>query len=371
LIGRPYYEAVGLVTAYGPVLTSLAEAILDYYEVPKVKISLGGLPPFDASSFAFSNDELIGRCSLTGGDRPKADERYLFLEGLRVEAASGIDLLDGIRLEPMTDADRSLFLNEASSYEHVELSPSVEHVSSMITLSRDLKNEEIACVLALLRIFLRRGDFRVCRVGDRIPQFPRCLGSRFSFKFSYASYAEPALNEPGFGPLKKTIHSDEIGGVTEFFREHWNRVSNKFFSIAVECMRIQHGTEPVFRILILMLALESFFQNVRHEATYRLSQLVAHLMGKKRKEWYDAMRGIYKYRSDIVHGTSWKPPKNLLRQIEALCGRSGNGVDVVCDTVFDVVSRVWIAIMEKDLHIDPDSLETRILFPAEKATDLA
>ena len=102
------------------------------------------------------------------------------------------------------------------------------------------------------------------------------------------------------------------------------------------------------RFLDLMIALESIFPNIQHEATYRLALCIATLLDR-RESVYKDMKKLYNQRSKIVHGT-------------LSCSKK-QGIDIEDYRKLDTILRdvIKIVIDLKNEGIEIESIEEYVM----------
>jgi len=224
-------------------------------------------------------------------------------KGLRIRRISDAEKSDYLRLMSMSLGDSPFRGLEVISIDYV-LETTYYHRKGTSVNTSDCRRS-FEDVITALRLF-KSGvvDFNVLRCK---PMFWKS-----SFGISYGSqggYISPR-------GLKYILNECEVKPFKHFWKRYKKRSktkSNKYLDVALK--RFNLGIEETDfedKMIDYLISFEALYLQERRELTYRLSNRVAILLGKKEKETEEIKQNIkkaYDLRIVIVHGKDFRPIK--------------------------------------------------------------
>jgi hypothetical protein len=220
---------------------------------------------------------------------------------------------------------------------------------SAIVSPRELENNELENILALLRIY-QEGDFRCCYVAKIVDGIveKKCwymMGTTDLHEQSYKECKEVMTRSLYEVNLLENVE------INKFFSENLEKIDD--YPFAVSCLNSLYFLDEQFKIPQAFYILESFFPNIKSELSFRLVLYITKLL-KENHNFSQRLSVLYDLRSKIVHGNSKERDKNLKKNFDGK-------IEVANDFILDVVRRVWKVFLKND-KLESDQFEKKYIY---------
>lgn len=283
--------------------------------------------------------------------------RYLFENALlEISDLEEISLNNELHLVKLNEKEKNHILNSNNVF-NVEIRRIIQNINVVLCSKKKLTKKELRKIFTILRLF-KKGDFRIfaetVSIVDKISNekiyqilpVDDWIGNQLFITKNWPTFTNGLI-----------ISKNEIESLIFFFKNVYPKLSHSKFNFSIKCLCQIHSNEPDFKIPFLFFILESFFDNIKQEQTYRLKNLITKILGKS-YQYSGNIKKFYELRSKIVHGDAKGIEKTLTKIYKSDKEKCKDLFDCA-DTLEDVMRKVWKKILLEDLFEDGVDIESK------------
>ncbi|MHC1750571.1 MAG: hypothetical protein AB9856_20055 [Cellulosilyticaceae bacterium] len=269
---------------------------------------------------------------------------YRFIENFDIKADYIIlDEHKILRIRKLQEKDRKIYRDDFN----YEIGNEIEKCKVVIEsdIYELVNDQSIRYIVGLLRIF-KSGDFRISLLYNLSEDI---LGNRKIIRtervYNINTYNEPQLSYEIPGCTRQYILDESEGD--KFKRFYNNNLKYiKQYEFALECLNNISNVKLEFRIPILFMIIESFFE-IDREISYKISLFSTKLL-KKNKDFMEMIKLFYSLRSKIAHGDKNKINK-ILENMKSKKYIDEANIEKTYEKLYEIMSEIWKKIMSLDL----------------------
>ena len=350
-IGKKFYKVVGIEESFGASIYSVATKIFETYNKSIIDINWD-LKPAEINKINLDESALLFELKNKHSFSP-TDKYYYYMQNFAIDKSFFNLKLDKkiIQLKKLSDKEKTLLIN-VSHFGSENLIVDIGTIDVAIISKVRLNDIEIKNILTLLRLF-SAGEFRLYAIGESKKGFDN--KETLIRLNTFANIVEKPLIEKCFS-LHREYHLNqkETRAVKKFFKDNYSKISN--FEFANECLNLLHSLDDKYKMPYIFFILESFFEKIKSENTYRLSYSMSKIL-KKSFDFSKTIRDLYDLRGDVVHGNGQIKLDKKSSKIKNE-GRPFNNMKECVDFLEDTMRQLWKEILKKDLYKKRDIEES-------------